>query len=144
MSPKRSYASPTAFRRALTDKPRAAASNGRWALPQLQRQIAYDRLLARLYAIDDIDVYRTAEIEAAEADLRTAAEIELDDWFHFEVGAPRALADAARGRRLPITALIGTAAWAQFHLDLIGPGVQMTGEPEPVPALAAVPGLFHR
>ena len=47
------YESPTAFRRALTDKLQVLASGGRWTLAQLQRQIAYDRLLERLYLLDD-------------------------------------------------------------------------------------------
>jgi hypothetical protein len=48
------YSTPAAFRRALTDKLRALASTaGSWPLPDLQRQFAYDRLLARLYLLDD-------------------------------------------------------------------------------------------
>lgn len=47
------YGSPGAFRRALTDRLRAIAAEGPWALPHLQRQFAYDRLLERLYAVDD-------------------------------------------------------------------------------------------
>ncbi len=48
------YATPAAFRRALTDRLRAiAAPNGLWSLTDLQRQFAYDRLLARLYRLDD-------------------------------------------------------------------------------------------
>jgi hypothetical protein len=47
------YATPAAFRRALTDRLKALASASRWPLPQLQRQIAYDRLLERLYLADD-------------------------------------------------------------------------------------------
>ena len=48
------YATPVAFRRALTDRLRAIAeSNGTWSLADLQRQFAYDRLLARLYQLDD-------------------------------------------------------------------------------------------
>ena len=37
------------FRRALTDKLKHLARESRWELPHLQRQIAYDRLLERLY-----------------------------------------------------------------------------------------------
>ena len=48
----RGYASPAAFRRALTDRLKNAAQPGRWTLPQLQRQMAYDRLLERLYLVD--------------------------------------------------------------------------------------------
>src|SRR5947209_7039408 len=49
----RSYGSPAAFRAALTDKLMTKAESSRWALPQLQRQMAYDRLLERLYLVDD-------------------------------------------------------------------------------------------
>jgi hypothetical protein len=47
------YETPSAFRRALTDRLRNLAASGPWTLPQLQRQIAYDRLLERLYLVDD-------------------------------------------------------------------------------------------
>lgn len=47
------YATPTAFRRALTDRLRALATSSQWTLPQLQRQFAYDRLLERLYRRDE-------------------------------------------------------------------------------------------
>jgi hypothetical protein len=47
------YSSPASFRRSLTDRLRAAAKHSQWTLPQLQRQIAYDRLLERLYLVDD-------------------------------------------------------------------------------------------
>jgi hypothetical protein len=43
----RSYGSPGAFRRALTDKPRDLATRSRWTLQQPQRQMAYDRLPQR-------------------------------------------------------------------------------------------------
>ena len=47
------YATPAAFRRALTDRLKQAAEDGPWTLQQLQRQVAYDRLLDRLYSHDD-------------------------------------------------------------------------------------------
>ena len=90
----RSYGSPGAFRTALTERLKTKAQTDRWTLPQLQRQIAYDRLLERLYLVDDgwivkgatallardigvratvdIDVYRAAARDVAEADLREA------------------------------------------------------------------------
>ena len=77
-----------AFRRALTDKLRDLATRSRWTLQQLQRQMAYDRLLERLYLVDegwiikgatallardigvrgtvDIDLYREVAREIAE------------------------------------------------------------------------------
>jgi len=160
MGKTRGYGSPAAFRRALTDKLRAKAETSRWTLPQLQRQMAYDRLLERLYLVDegwvvkgatallardigvratiDIDVYREAAREVAEADLRAAAAKDIGDWFAFELGAGRSVADAAVGIRLPVTAYIGTTVWASFRVDLVGSDLRMTGEPEAVPPLARV------
>jgi hypothetical protein len=161
MSDTHRYRSPAAFRRALTDRLRAIAETSRWTLPQLQRQMAYDRLLERLYLIDegwvvkgatallardigvratiDIDVYRAAARAVAEADLRAAAAKDIGDWFAFEFGAARSVADAAAaGLRLPVTAYIGTTVWASFHVDLVGSDLRMTGEPESVPPLARV------
>src|SRR5581483_5458946 len=92
----RFYDTPRDFRRALTDRLKKRALEGPWTLPQLQRQIAYDRLLERLYLVDqgwvlkgatallareigvrgtkDIDIYRNVALEVAEADLRRAVE----------------------------------------------------------------------
>ena len=49
----RLYGGPAAFRRALTDKLRDLATRRRWTLQQLQPQMAYDRLLERLYLVDE-------------------------------------------------------------------------------------------
>lgn len=46
------YPNPSAFRRALTDRLRTLAQTTKWSLPELQRHIAYDRLLQRLYLAD--------------------------------------------------------------------------------------------
>ena len=161
MSDTHGYGSPAAFRRALTDKLRSKAETSRWTLAQLQRQMAYDRLLERLYLVDegwvvkgatallardigvratiDIDVYRAAARDVAEADLRAAAAKDIGDWFAFELGAARSVADAAAaGMRLPVAAYIGTTVWASFHFDLVGSDLRMTGEPESVPPLARV------
>ena len=94
MTDARSYGSPAAFRRALTDKLKERAAAGRWTLQQLQRQMAYDRLLERLYVADGgwivkgavallargigvrataaIDLYRASARAVAETDLRLA------------------------------------------------------------------------
>ena len=126
------YPSPQAFRQALTDKLRDASKNSIWTLSQLQRQMAYDRLLERLYLVDDgwvvkgatallargigvratidIDIYRERARELAEAELREAASRDIGDWFTFELGPGRAVAtDAAV--RIPVTAYVGTATW---------------------------------
>jgi hypothetical protein len=146
------------MRRALTDRLNAAARSGRWTLPQLQRHLAYDRLLERLYRRDngwivkgaaallardigvratiDVDLYRNDDIAVLEADLRAAAVADLSDWFAFEVGQRRAVGDTAVALRLPVIATIGASTWASFHVDLAGRGLRMTGKPQHVPALA--------
>ncbi len=160
MARDRSYGSPTAFRRALTDKLRAMAKTSRWSLPQLQRQIAYDRLLERLYLVDDgwivkgatallardlgvratidVDLYRSAALEVAEAELRQAARQDIGDWFRFEIGPRQTLTAGAVGVRLPVTSSIGATQWCSFRVDLVGAEVRLTGWPERVPALARV------
>lgn len=160
MNEHRAYGSPAAFRRALTDKLKAKAETSRWSLPQLQRQMAYDRLLERLYRADegwivkgaaallardlgvratiDIDVFRNTVPGVAERELREAAAQDIGDWFDFETGPGQQAADGASGVRLPVTASIGPTAWAKFLVDVVGSDVRMTGEPEDVPALARV------
>ncbi|MEN3279202.1 MAG: hypothetical protein V7607_342 [Solirubrobacteraceae bacterium] len=160
MADEQGYGSPAAFRRALTDRLKNVAKESRWTLPQLQRQMAYDRLLERLYLVDegwivkgatallardigvratiDIDVYRGLAADIAERELRDAAAKDIGDWFRFEVGPAQAVRNAANGTRLPVKAYIGTTVWADFPVDIVGSDVIMTGEPEDVPALARV------
>ena len=160
------YLTPLSFRRALTDRLKQAAKQSRWTMPQLQRQVAYDRLLERLYLIDDgwivkgaaallardlgtrgnldVDIYRQAAREVAEADLRRAAAIDAGDWFRFEIGIGTVL--GTTGVRLPVNSVIGATTWAQFRVDLVGTGVRMTGQPEDVPPLArgVIPEVAQR
>ena len=154
------YATPAAFRRALTDKLKSLAGESRWELPQLQRQFAYDRLLERLYLTDDgwivkgavallarnlgvrasvdIDVYRAKSVDTAEADLREAAARDIGDWFRFEIGPRGTIGEGITGVRLPVTASVGQTVWAQFRADLVGSELNMVGEPDHVAALADV------
>lgn len=150
------YATPAAFRRALTDRLRAAAKEGRWNLQQLQRQVAYDRLFERLYLIDDgwivkeatallardigvrgsldINLYRAVAQENAEEELRRAAAADIGDWFRFEIGGGIDIGN--HSVRLPVNATIGATTWVEFHVDLVGSDLRMTGQPEDVPPLA--------
>jgi hypothetical protein len=156
----RSYGSPLAFRRALTDKLKDRARTSRWKLPQLQRQMAYDRLLERLYLLDeewivkgatallardigvrgtlDIDVYREKARDVAEVELREAASRDIGDWFRFELGPSRPAGDGGSSVRIPVIAYIGTAVWTEFRVDLVGADLRMTGQPEDVPPLARI------
>lgn len=154
------YGSPNSFRRALTDKLKALAAESKWEPPQLQRQIAYDRLLERLYLVDegwvvkgatallardlgvrgtiDIDLYRQVALEEATHELREAAALDLGDWFTFELGAEQPVSDDTGGLRVPVRASVGPTLWASFHVDLLGAELTMTGSPERMPALARV------
>src|SRR5439155_14489475 len=85
-----------------------------------------------------IDLFRASRRDQARRDLRTALSLDAGDWFQFEAGPTRRIAGGAGGHRLPIVARLGPTAWAKFHLDLVAEGVQMTGAPDRVPALAAV------
>lgn len=77
MSEASGYGSPGAFRRALTDWLRAMAKTSRWTLPQLQRQFAYDRLLERLYLVDDGWIVKGATALLAR-DLGMRATVDID------------------------------------------------------------------
>ena len=148
MNARERYATPAAFRAALSDRLRNSADSSMWTIQQLQRQVAYDRLLERLYFVDDgwivkgatallardlgvrgsldVDVYRADAQEIAEADLRRAAEIDLDDWFVFNVGVATPIGN--NGLRFPVV--------AEFHVDLSGSDLRITGHPDDVPPIA--------
>ncbi len=117
MSERRGYASPPRLGgRSPTScvrLPRAAVGrcssfSGRWhttacwsAFTSRTRDESKGRLpLARdlgVRATIDIDLFRNAAREVAEAELRAAARQDIGDWFRFEVGGTRPVADAARG-----------------------------------------------
>lgn len=158
----KTYQSPAAFRRALTDRLSTLAKESRWSMPLLQRQVAYDRLLQRLYLLDDgwivkgatalmardigvrgtidIDLYRNAPRRQAEEDLRRAAALEVGDWFRFTIGPAVTTGGAALAARFRVTSSIGTTTWVEFHIDLVGTEIRMSGEPEHVQPL--VPGVI--
>jgi Nucleotidyl transferase AbiEii toxin, Type IV TA system len=160
------YLTPAAFRRALTDMLRESAKTSPWSVRQLQRQVAYDRFLERLYLVDDgwivkgatallardlgvrgsldVDIYRAVAQEIAEADVRTAAALDICDWFRFETGPAHPIGN--KSVRLPVNAIIGTTTWVVFHIDLSGTDLRMTGRPEDVPpvARAIIPEVEQR
>ena len=166
MSARNRYASPAAFRRALVDRLKDVAKQSKWTVQQLQRQVAYDRLLERLYIVDDgwivkgatallardlgvrgsldVDVYRAVAQDVAEADLRRAAELDLDDWFVFTVGVATPI--GSNGLRLPVVAIVGQTTWAEFHVDLSGTDLRLTGHPDDVPPIARgiIPSVEQR
>jgi hypothetical protein len=69
--------------------------------------------------------------------VRRAAAMDIGDWFRLETGALRSAADTG-GVRLPATAFVGNTRWSALHVDLVGTGLRMTGQPENVPPLARI------
>lgn len=168
------YATARAFRTALRDRFAAAATySGAHGIDELQRQFAYDRLLARVFTgVDrerwilkgagallarlpdarhsrDIDMAyvaesgqtEEAELEDAERSLRVAADSDLADHFRFEITRVTPLQEAAKGRRLHLSAYLGSK-YATFHTDVVV-GSIMTAKPDQFPPLTPVqvPGL---
>ena len=70
----------------------------------------------------------------AENELRRASSADIGDWFQFEIGGGRAIGDNTV--RLSVNAVIGATSWVEFHVDLVGSDIRMTGQPEDVPPLA--------
>ena len=160
------YATATAFTAAVTDRLRQAAVTSPHALGDLQRQFAYQRLLARVFAdlaspwvlkggtgllvrfpdarhSIDVDLFRAGgSLESAVADLRALSGRDLGDFFRFEVGPPYRSVLAGKGARVSVAAYIGARRFAEFKADIVS-GLHVTGDPElvrPVP-LVDLPGL---
>lgn len=164
----RRYPDPSAFRQAVTDRLRQLARDRPGAqLSDLQRQFAYDRLLARVFGAEpeawvlkgatallarleglarhtlDVDLYRReARLDEAEAALRAAASADLGDFFRFTLEPGRRIADGRATLRVPLTAYLGATEFARFHVDLVS-GVLMTDEPDDVSPLVPIelPGI---
>lgn len=162
------YRDPRALRQAVTDRLRRLA-NERSAseLSDLQRQFAYDRLLSRVFQADrdewvlkgatamlarlegqarhtvDIDLYRrSGGLGDAERALREAAQVDLGDYFRFELRPGEPITQGGRAVRVPVVAYLGVTEFARFHADLVTE-VAMTGTPDEVSPLVPIelPGV---
>lgn len=138
----RQYADPSALRQAVTDRLRQRAREQQTQLADLQRQFAYDRLLARVFSAEpetwvlkgaaallarlggsarhtlDVDLYRPAgRLEEAEAALRAAASMDPGDFFRFTLEPGRRIAEGRVTLRVPVTAFLGATEFARFHVE---------------------------
>ncbi len=164
----RRYGDPAALRQALTDQLRRLALARPVAqLADLQRQFAYDRLLARVFVAEPeawvvqgatallarmhgsarhtvgIDLYRRyAGLDEAELALRAAAALDLGDFFRFGLSPGRQVAQGRATLRIPVIAYLGATEFARFHVDLVT-DLLMTGEPDEVAALAPFGTFSH-
>jgi hypothetical protein len=142
----RRYADPAALRRGIADRLRPLGRERPGAqLADLQRQFAYDRLLARVFGAEpdawvlkgatallarlggaarhtlDIDLYRPgAPLDDAEAALRSDASVDVGDFFRFTLEPGRRIAAGRSTLRIPVTAYLGATEFARFHTTLRG------------------------
>lgn len=142
----KTYATAFSFRRALEDRLAAAARSEGADLQRLRRQVAFDRLLVRLFAegnppwclkggyalelklamarsTKDLDLGLSAGVLSADdllEVLQGAASAESDDFFVFSIGEPFMELDGAPygGSRYPVEADLDGRQFARFHLDV--------------------------
>lgn len=156
------YPDPQALRQAITDRLRVYARDHPGELADLRRQVAYDRLLSRLFLAEperwilkgatallarlggrarhslDVDLASDSkDLEEAEAAFTKAAAVDLGDFFRFAGSPGIQLIQSGRVRRIPVVAYLGVTEFASFHVDIVI-GHPLTGKPDQVPALVPI------
>ena len=142
----KSYSTAFAFRRALEDRLNAASKAEGVDLQRMRRQVAFDRLLVRLfaegnppwrlkggYALElklsvarttrDLDLGLSAGMPPGEQlleSLQTAAAKGAGDFFVYVIGEPMMDLDGAPygGSRHPVECSLDGRLFARFHLDV--------------------------
>ena len=147
------YATATALHDAIKVRAAAEAKLGHHDINQIRRHFAYDRFLTRLFLdpestwvlkggtgllvrvpqrarhTQDIDLYRHGEIERAHTELSAAANLDLGDFFSFDIEQTGALAGTTSGRKYRVVAYIGDITFADFQIDVVVDS-NMTGVPD--------------
>jgi hypothetical protein len=142
----KSYSTAFAFRRALEDRLNAASKAEGVDLQRMRRQVAFDRLLVRLfaegsppwrlkggYALElklsvarttrDLDLGLSSGMPPGEQlleSLQTAAARDAGDFFVYAIGEPVMDLDGATygGSRHPVECNLDGRLFARFHLDV--------------------------
>jgi hypothetical protein len=152
----KTYASPAAFRSALTQAARTAAKDHRLNINELMSTFYFSRLAARVFTHDphawmikggqallvryhgqarlsrDLDLQATVAgrtVEEAVAALVDAAGRDLDDYLRFVPRPARLHADAAKGAEQPFDVYLGTTKVHSVKVDVVV-GRTVTGVPE--------------
>lgn len=155
------YKTAAAFRRALTDHLNTRARQEGVSVNRLQKQLAFERFLARLfhsggerwvlkggYALElrlsgharatrDLDLNVPPPVMADLLDeLQRAAELALGDYFEFNVSAPTSRGELAGpplgGYRFRVEVRLDGRRFEGFPLD-VGQGDEMVREPDHLP-----------
>lgn len=140
----KTYATATAFRRALEDRLASLSKTGGVDLQRMRRQVAFDRLLVRLFATGNppwrikggyalelklslARATRDLDLGLSTADgidlldrLQTAGAMDAGDWFGYIIGEAVMDLDGAPygGARYPVEARLDGRPFAKFHLDV--------------------------
>jgi hypothetical protein len=146
------YTKPAALDAAVTDRIRNVAEASPYGVAELRRQFAYDRILVRIFLTDpggwilkggtgllarmpsaarhslDVDLYRPTSVDAAVRELTMAGDMELGDFFTFDVEKDVELAGIHPGVRCRIVAYLGDREFARFPIDVVV-RANMTGQP---------------
>ncbi len=90
----------------------------------------------------DIDFFFSGQITVAVDVLREVTELDLGDFFTFDIGRGSALGGITTGSQLRATAYLGDKIFEDFRIDVVV-SPTMTAEPETVPPIEPVqiPGL---
>jgi len=90
----------------------------------------------------DVDLYFEGGIEAALDALREAAEVDLGDFFTFDVERAASLVGGTSGGQLRVTAYLGDKVFETFRVDVVVTHT-MTAGPDLIPPIEPVdiPGL---
>ncbi|MBA2556737.1 MAG: nucleotidyl transferase AbiEii/AbiGii toxin family protein [Chloroflexi bacterium] len=149
------YASASAFRQALEARLVALSSSRGSSLVRLRKEVAFDRLLTRLFvaapgrwilkgglAFDyrfgtrarstkDMDLVGAPGEEAATSDLLAAADVDMDDYFSFSIERTAKLDQLLEGAavRYHVRADLGGRRFEDFVVD-IGFDIPSDWEPE--------------
>jgi Nucleotidyl transferase AbiEii toxin, Type IV TA system len=118
-----------------------SADPERWLLKGATAMLA--RMGGHARHTRDIDLLsRTGSLDNAEQALRTAAAVDLDDYFSFTLSPGRQIAQGTGAARVDIVAFLGLKEFARFHVDLVA-DLAITGAPDTVPPLVPLdlPGL---
>jgi len=160
------YATARAFDRALSDRITSAAASSQHGVAELRRQFAYGRLLARVFSHEpdrwvlkgatgllaripgqarhtiDIDLYFDGKTTEALGALRGATDVDLGDFFTFDIERGASLSGETVVSQLRATAYLGDKIFETFRVD-IAVDHTMTAEPDSTPPIEPVeiPGL---
>ncbi|MDX2466082.1 MAG: nucleotidyl transferase AbiEii/AbiGii toxin family protein [Acidimicrobiia bacterium] len=161
VGPGLAYASARAFHEAVKARLITTAKDSPYSVAELRRQFAYDRLLTRVFFHDpdhwvlkgatgllsrlpdqarhsmDVDLYFQGELDAAVASLIAATDLDLGDYFTFDIEKSNDLAGGNPGARIKVASYIGDTMFMGFRIDAVI-ATNMTGAPESTAGLSPI------